>query len=149
MLAPHEPLIEADPTLVRTYDHRGRAVYRLQDGTRVDHTKVNGNVHIFLPMDKCILSTTSPNPDPHVMTHIIHYNHNEQDCLLENMCWATKKQKASYYKATTDLILDPRYRRARRMMQFCKIRMRRYRRAQEEFRRFGCVVHLPWYNYPT
>ena len=104
MMEVHEdftiPFIVRDRGLRRTVDSKGHVVFRLQDGTRVEHTMVNGNIHIFLRMDKCIMSVVRPNPDPDRLRCVIHYNHNESDCALSNMCWATVKQKHDYYEAT-------------------------------------------------
>lgn len=145
----HVPRLNQDPTLQRCYDRYGRTVFRLQDGTRVEHTLVNGNIHIFLRLDKCILSVVQPNPDPDKMRHIIHFNHDETDCSLSNMCWATREQKRDYYKATLDLLTDPDYLKHRRFARFTRFRMRRYRSAQDEVRRFGRVITRPWYDYRT
>ena len=145
----HVPRLNQDPTLLRSRDRYGRTVFRLQDGTRVEHTSVNGTIHIFLRMDKCIMSVIHPNPDPENLRHVIHFNHNESDCSLSNMCWATREHKRDYYKATTDLLTNPDYLKHRRLARFSKFRMRRYRRAQDEVRCFGEVVHHPWYDYRT
>ena len=137
------PLLDQDASLTRTRDHRGRLRFLLQDRTPVYHTVVNGNEHIFMPLDKCMLSVMEPNPDPKKLTAIIHFNHVIQDCSLGNMCWATRHQRRDYYTATKDLRTDPKYLEWRRTRLVYRVLMRRYRRAQKEFRQFGRVVHMP------
>ena len=149
-LSAHEPLIYSEPTLRRTRNRAGRMVYVLQDGTAVQHAVVNGNEHIFMPVDKCVLSMVSPNPKPELLTRVIHFNHRGDDCSMHNMCWATRQQQKDYYKATRELLTDPAYRRERFASVAHRMRMRRYREAQEMMKRFGSLGNMRlWYDYPT
>ena len=142
------PVIDESATLNRIRDHRGRLRFLLQDGTPIHHTIINGHEHIFMPLDKCMLSLVEPNPDPSHLTSVIHFNHVVADCALGNMCWATAQQRKDYYAATKDLRGSASYVGYRRTRLLYRMSMRAYRRAQKEYRRFGRVVHLPEYIFP-
>ena len=93
----HEPLNYSEPTLRRTRNRAGRMVYVLQDGTAVQPAVVTGHAHIFMPVDKCVMSMVSPNPKPELLTRVIHFTHRGDDCSMHNMCWATRQQQKDYY----------------------------------------------------